>query len=318
MTDTATIVHAANALSALLPDAKLDPEVMRIIGAEQSVRTKFAPIFALEQVQSITEVEFRSFLPIGGNGHWTGLTRLGYQACDDMGKLRDGLAILVDETRPLADRYDQTLQMVFGMGKGLATGILMVAHNNRYGVWNGVSEAALQRLSVFPSHRGTEGNRYSVINEVLHYLADAINLNLWQLDAILWWVVNKTPRHWTVSEMAPDMDEEIAFPEGAVQYRMHKTRERHPELVKQAKERALAVNGKLTCECCSFDFGQIYGKAGVGYIEVHHNVPVSQLQAGASTKLSDLTLLCSNCHRIIHRRRPWLTVEQLRTILQAK
>jgi 5-methylcytosine-specific restriction protein A len=29
-----------------------------------------------------------------------------------------------------------------------------------------------------------------------------------------------------------------------------------------------------------------------------------------------LELVCSNCHRMIHRRRPWLTIEQLRSILK--
>ena len=165
--------------------------------------------------------------------------------------------------------------------------------------------------------KGSEGIRYIAINDTLHQLADAVGLNLWQLDAVLWWVTNKTPQTWSASEMTPDTEEEKEFPEGAVRYRMHKTRERQPELVYQAKTRALEANGRLICECCDFDFATIYGQSGAGYIEVHHNIPISELQPGATTKLSDLTLLCSNCHRIIHRRRPWLTVNQLSSILKA-
>ena len=56
------------------------------------------------------------------------------------------------------------------------------------------------------------------------------------------------------------------------------------------------------------------GDRGKNYIECHHNTPVSGLNEGDVTKLSDLTLLCSNCHRIIHRKKPWLTIDELREI----
>ena len=141
MASISIIIRAANALAALLPDAKSDPAVLQIFESEQLVRTAFASVFALDQIHSITEDHFRAFLPFNGNHHWTGLTRVGYRACDDMTNLRNGLAMLVDEARPLMDRYDQALKTIPGMGKALATAILMVAHDNRYGVWNGVQRS---------------------------------------------------------------------------------------------------------------------------------------------------------------------------------
>jgi hypothetical protein len=36
---------------------------------------------------------------------------------------------------------------------------------------------------------------------------------------------------------------------------------------------------------------------------------VHQLLPGSKTKLADLHLLCANCHRMIHARRPWLTLD---------
>src|SRR5215218_8692971 len=60
----------------------------------------------------------------------------------------------------------------------------------------------------------------------------------------------------------------------------------------------------VTCKVCGFDFEQVYGERGKGYIEVHHLRPVSTL--GKETKVDlkrDMTVLCSNCHRMIHRRK---------------
>jgi 5-methylcytosine-specific restriction enzyme A len=32
--------------------------------------------------------------------------------------------------------------------------------------------------------------------------------------------------------------------------------------------------------------------------------------------LADLALLCSNCHRMIHRTKQWLTVEELKKLVE--
>ena len=33
------------------------------------------------------------------------------------------------------------------------------------------------------------------------------------------------------------------------------------------------------------------------------------------TKLVDLVLLCSNCHRMVHRKKPWLNLEELMELI---
>jgi 5-methylcytosine-specific restriction enzyme A len=73
--------------------------------------------------------------------------------------------------------------------------------------------------------------------------------------------------------------------------------------------------GKLACEACGFDFRERYVDHGEGFIECHHAKPVHRLKPGDKTKVGDLRLLCSNCHRMVHARRPWLTLEQLVTVL---
>jgi hypothetical protein len=42
----------------------------------------------------------------------------------------------------------------------------------------------------------------------------------------------------------------------------------------------------------------------------------SELDYGMRTKLADVVLVCSNCHRMLHRRRPWLGIEGLKALLQ--
>ena len=109
---------------------------------------------------------------------------------------------------------------------------------------------------------------------------------------------------------------EIEFPEGGKVQRKHIARERNPELVRAAKARFKAMHGRLFCEACEFDFGEAYGRAGIDFIEAHHTVPVSELKDGATTKLDDIVLVCSNCHRILHRRRPWLSMPALKRIVR--
>lgn len=108
------------------------------------------------------------------------------------------------------------------------------------------------------------------------------------------------------------------FPEGKLKERLHVARERNRELVRQAKLLALTRNGCLKCACCGFDFFAVYGEVGRGFIEAHHSKPVSSLhEDGEETKIEDLALVCSNCHRMLHRRRPWLEMDKLNHLLSS-
>jgi len=103
-------------------------------------------------------------------------------------------------------------------------------------------------------------------------------------------------------------------PEGAEKYVRHKTRERDPTITKEKKKNFKEENGRLFCEVCNFDFSETYGSRGEGFIECHHNIPLHEEEK--ITKLSDLTLLCSNCHRMIHRKKKWLTIKELKELYE--
>lgn len=111
-------------------------------------------------------------------------------------------------------------------------------------------------------------------------------------------------------------DEDEEGQEGRILTALHKRRERSKRLVHIKKRQAFVKFGKLECEACGFDFESKYGLIGKNVIECHHEIPISSMQEGAKTKLSDLRLVCSNCHRIIHRSKPWPLVAQLKANLQ--
>jgi len=104
--------------------------------------------------------------------------------------------------------------------------------------------------------------------------------------------------------------------EGQVLSRVHRYRERDKSLVKKKKGRFLSEHQRLFCQGCGFDFENKYGSRGKDFIECHHTKPVSELMVGEATKVSDLVLLCSNCHRIVHRKKPWLSVDELKKLIQ--
>lgn len=103
--------------------------------------------------------------------------------------------------------------------------------------------------------------------------------------------------------------------EGGVVLSLHRRYERDRKLSEKKKTAARTL-GALSCEACGFDFEKTYGDLGLNFIEVHHTKPVHSLAAGTKTKLDDLALLCSNCHRMAHRKRTPLTLEEIRHALK--
>lgn len=99
-------------------------------------------------------------------------------------------------------------------------------------------------------------------------------------------------------------DEDYEVDESAVKIVAHRRRERDQGLVHRKRRQVLRRTGALACEACGFDSEAEWGVEGI--IECHHLAPVSELEPGRTTRLADVRLLCPNCHRLVHSRRPWL------------
>jgi 5-methylcytosine-specific restriction protein A len=110
-----------------------------------------------------------------------------------------------------------------------------------------------------------------------------------------------------------DISDEGATPdETAIKTGVHTRRDRDPDL----RNRKLATlrGCRLVCEGCGLDFADRYGDRALGAAEIHHTQPLSMLAPGTRTQIRDLAVVCGSCHRVIHHRRPWLTMEHLRAV----
>ena len=120
----------------------------------------------------------------------------------------------------------------------------------------------------------------------------------------------------------PDLLEELGLAldqplvvENYARYRVHTRVERSAKIAKEVKR----LQG-YGCLACGFDFEKSYGSLGLDYIEAHHVVPVSENKGREKrvNLLKDFVVLCSNCHRMIHRLgEPWTRdrLNDLRAIL---
>lgn len=114
----------------------------------------------------------------------------------------------------------------------------------------------------------------------------------------------------------PDVDKEAHGIEGNPRLVAHMRRERNASIVQRKKRDVLGKVGALKCEACGFDFASVYGEYGMEFCEVHHLVPLHKSDGIIKTELSDLAIVCSNCHRVIHRMNPMPSIAELVKVIQ--
>lgn len=71
-------------------------------------------------------------------------------------------------------------------------------------------------------------------------------------------------------------------------------------------------NSDFHCEVCNMSFKEIYGKIGEKYIIAHHVEPIGSRDNGSKTTLDDIALVCANCHEMLHRYDPPMSIGELR------
>jgi hypothetical protein len=100
--------------------------------------------------------------------------------------------------------------------------------------------------------------------------------------------------------------------EGAKQQVTVNRYERSPK----ARTKCLAHHGHR-CKVCDLDFAERYGDIGRGFIHVHHLIPLADIgEKYEIDPLNDLIPVCPNCHAMLHKRIPPVTVEALRLELK--
>ncbi|MEG4225049.1 HNH endonuclease [Microcoleus sp. N9_B2] len=118
----------------------------------------------------------------------------------------------------------------------------------------------------------------------------------------------------TPTKFFPDeVDLVQTFREGAVRQVSVNAYEREPK----ARQKCIDYYGS-TCSICGFDFGRAFGQLGKGFIHVHHLKPLSEIaEEYEIDPIKDLRPVCPNCHAMIHRSSPPLSLEQIKMLLKS-
>jgi len=79
-------------------------------------------------------------------------------------------------------------------------------------------------------------------------------------------------------------------------------------------------NKNYNCILCGFEFEKQYGSLGKNFIEVHHiesHTTKSKTEGKHEINpIKELIPICSNCHTIIHREKPAISIEKMKEILR--
>ena len=121
------------------------------------------------------------------------------------------------------------------------------------------------------------------------------------------------------AEAGPNSDEEWepVGKEGRTLTRLHVFKERDRRFVQQLRRHHKGQNdGLLKCEVCGRVPVESYGpESGDRCMEAHHLVPIEELQPDSTTRLADMAMVCACCHRVIHSKRPCLTVDEVKSLI---
>ncbi|MDP8231371.1 MAG: HNH endonuclease [Candidatus Zophobacter franzmannii] len=92
----------------------------------------------------------------------------------------------------------------------------------------------------------------------------------------------------------------------------------HFERNPYAREKCIEYYG-LSCSVCGFNFQDVYGEIGKGFIHVHHLEQVSDMGSGEATDpIKDLRPVCPNCHAMLHSKKNPYSIEELKKQLIQK
>lgn len=103
---------------------------------------------------------------------------------------------------------------------------------------------------------------------------------------------------------------EISALEGEVVQAAIKYRRRSQKIIEAKK--AISSN---RCEACGMSFIETYGLHDADCIIGHHINPIADRKGESSTKLADISLLCPNCHAVVHTEDPPITIESLQSMI---
>lgn len=144
--------------------------------------------------------------------------------------------------------------------------------------------------------------RKNFIWEMHPEVAEALELLGW---------VNKNYQSKDTVFFAEEVNPSEIFREGAIRQISVNAYERDPK----ARQKCISHYG-TSCFVCGFNFGKIFGELGEGFIHVHHLKPLSQIGTEYEVDpVKDLRPVCPNCHAMIHRKSPPLSIDEIKSLI---
>lgn len=167
------------------------PELQIMNDAEKDVVGRFGTAFRAENLDDLTTETVTDFLRGKVKHHWYGLERNSSRMTAEMPALRGGMADLLDYSAPLAGRWEAALPRMHGVGKWIASAMLLVVYPAQCGGWNSNSVDKLAWFGLIPEPwlRRLNGSTYERDNLILPVLADSLGIDIWELDGI-WYLID--------------------------------------------------------------------------------------------------------------------------------
>jgi hypothetical protein len=113
----------------------------------------------------------------------------------------------------------------------------------------------------------------------------------------------------TVTVYPDELDKPETLYEGIKKTVIVNSYERNPIARKKCIEH---YGAKCAVSNCGFDFEELYGDIGKGFIHVHHLTQLSDIGQGYEVDpIKDLRPVCPNCHAMLHQKNPPYTINEL-------
>ncbi len=130
-----------------------------------------------------------------------------------------------------------------------------------------------------------------------------------ELEAV--WFDFLTTQNIRVNPFTTSSDTPQTFSEGTATQITQSRYERNP----YARIACIEHYG-YSCSVCDFNFVSRYGKLGNNFIHVHHLTQVATIGKKYSVDpIEDLRPVCPNCHAMLHKKNPPLTIEELKALI---
>ncbi len=182
--------------------------------------------------------------------------------------------------------------------------ILIDVKNNRYFV---TPERWLAKniYDNFEKYKQKHGGTRPVNNESKHHKIPEYEVKQWE-EA--WEIIFEQQNLFVYDD---EIQQDTVYTEGSVTSVKVNFYERNQD----ARRECLNSMGH-GCVVCGFNFKEVYGEIGDGFIHVHHKVELSSIKESYSIEpKNDLVPVCPNCHAMLHKKKPAYSIEELKNII---